>query len=242
MPSSLTDCVHIVTQLVTAATAVVMAVLTYLTYLRPPDQSSKRESEDGGNAPDGIAAHIRAVSVQDVEATDEIAADGTRSRMSSGRYPTRTRWASVDPQARAGGRHSQDRSLLCQPWVQVEDGGLLDRLETQLAVFKGPLSRPRLSSWRAKTFVDCSPHGGRVAGQSEQAQGERCNRRLQPERNDPLLPKRTTQPQYTDQPSEQKDAPTLPRLPNFTGRQDQYLAFIYHYAKIPGPTVRVRLS
>ena len=38
--------------------------------------------------------------------------------------------------------------------------------------------------------------------------------------------------QYTDQPSEQKVAPTLPRLPNFTGRQGQYLAFIYYYTKI----------
>lgn len=46
---SFTDWVQVVTQIIMAVTAVVMAILGYKTYLRPLEQSSENEPEDATN-------------------------------------------------------------------------------------------------------------------------------------------------------------------------------------------------
>ncbi len=46
---TISEWVQIITQTITAVTAVVMAVLGYKTYLQPPEQSSEKEPEDAVN-------------------------------------------------------------------------------------------------------------------------------------------------------------------------------------------------
>ena len=51
-----TEWVQVITQIVTAVTAVVMAALAYKTYLQPPEQAQENESEGATDeaAPDKL--------------------------------------------------------------------------------------------------------------------------------------------------------------------------------------------